>query len=60
MPARNRGVTIGNTRGGRGTIPANIQTQADYYRSGRSSALNPGGTVRGADGRALNRGGARS
>lgn len=58
--ARTRGTTIGNTRGGRGALPANIQTQADYYRSGRSSALNPGGTVRDASGRATNRGGARS
>lgn len=54
--ARQRGVTIGNTRGGRGAIPANVQTQADYYRSGRSSAFNPGGTVRDAKGNATNRG----
>ena len=47
MPTRNRGTTaLGNTPGGRGRLPGNIQTQADYYRSGRSSALNPGATVR--------------
>lgn len=54
MPTRGRTATgIGATRGGRGTIPANIRTQADYYRSGRASAFNPRGTVRNAAGQRL-------
>lgn len=52
-----RAKTIGQTTGGRGKLPGNIKTQADYYNSGRSSAFNPGGTVRNAAGNATNRGG---
>lgn len=61
MPAR-RGRTIGNTAGGRGPIPSTVRNQADYYRSGRSSAFNPGGTVRDSTGRRVSgtRGGAKS
>ena len=56
MPARGRTATgIGRTRGGTGAIPANITSQSEYYRSGRSSAFNPRGVVRDATGRALNR-----
>ena len=44
---------LGNTPGGRGTIPSTVRTQADYYRSGRSSALNPGATVRNAQGKVV-------
>ena len=52
-----RAKTIGQTTGGRGKLPGNIQTQSDYYKSGRSSALNPGGVVRDATGKATNRSG---
>lgn len=52
-----RAKTIGQTRGGKGRLPGNIQTQADYYNSGRSSAFNPGGVVRNAAGQATNRSG---
>ena len=48
-----RGTSIGNTPGGRGAIGTNIRSQADYYRSGRSSALNPGAMVRSQDGTVL-------
>ena len=58
MPTRGR-TAIGNTFGGRGRIPANITTMSDYYRSGRTSALNPGATVRDSRGRVLS-GGAKS
>lgn len=54
--ARNRGLTVGNTRGGRGPLPANIQTMGDYYNSGRSSAFNPKGAVRNQQGKNLNGG----
>lgn len=50
---------IGNTYGGRGRIGGNIRTQADYYRSGRTSAFNPGATVRNQQGRVVS-GGAKS
>lgn len=54
MPTRGRTATgIGNTRGGRGRLPSNIQSMGDYYRSGRASAFNPRGTVRDANGRRL-------
>ena len=60
MATRDRGVTIGNTRGGRGPLPGNIRNMSDYYNAGYSSPSNPGGTVRNQDGKPLNRGGARS
>lgn len=44
------GRSIGDTAGGRGALPSSIRTMGDYYRSGRASALNPGGSVTGADG----------
>ena len=44
---------IGNTRGGRGPIPANIKTMSDYYNAGLASPSNPGGTVRNQDGKVL-------
>lgn len=53
MATRGRSATtaIGNTPGGRGRIPSNITTMSQYYRSGRSSALAPGATVRDQSGR---------
>ena len=36
--------------GKRGRLPASVQTQADYYRSGRSSSFAPGNLVRDAAG----------
>lgn len=49
-----RGKTaLGNTYGGRGKLGANIQSMGDYYRSGRSSAFNPGATVRDAQGKVV-------
>lgn len=52
-----RARTIGQTAGGKGRIPGNVRTQSDYYKSGRSSAFNPGGVVRDASGNATNRSG---
>lgn len=51
-----RGATprrVGNTPGGRGPLPGRIMTQADYYRSGRTSPSAPGATVRDAGGAKL-------
>lgn len=47
--ARGR-TSIGNTAGGRGRLPNGMTSQAEYYRSGRASAFNPGATVRDANG----------
>ena len=58
MATRTRGraatnTRVGNTPGGRGRIPNNIVTQADYYRSGRTSPNAPGATIRDANGRVV-------
>lgn len=44
---------VGNTTGGRGPLPGNVRTMSDYYNSGRTSALNPGATVRNQGGKVV-------